>query len=391
MNNKSTLKTLLLIVVMIAVAGLSALAGGVAGGLAVYSQMNNSVPAEAVSEIVPINTSNTSVNAESTVLKVSEVEVESAVTLAVDNIGPAVVTVVGTIPEQMTVFGKTAEQTVSGSGVFITQDGYLLTNNHVVEDTNSVAVILSDGTEYDARVVSTDIYADLAVLKADGQALAVATLGNSDMLKPGETAIAIGSPLGDFKNTVTVGVVSATGRMIDTGSGYQLEDLIQTDAAINQGNSGGPLVNLAGEVIGINTLIVRGGVSGLAVAEGLGFAIPSNTAQVISDQIIRDGYFARPYLGIRWQPISPSLAAQYDLPVEWGAYITSVSSSSPAAAGGLETGDIIIRIGDTIIDEEHSFVNALFASSPGEKVILEIVRDGENLQLSVTLGETTPD
>ena len=391
MNNKSTLKTLLLIVVMIAVAGLSALAGGVAGGLAVYSQMNNSVPAEAVSEIVPINTSNTSVNAESTVLKVSEVEVESAVTLAVDNIGPAVVTVVGTIPEQMTVFGKTSEQTVSGSGVFITQDGYLLTNNHVVEDTNSVAVILSDGTEYDARVVSTDIYADLAVLKADGQALAVATLGNSDMLKPGETVIAIGSPLGDFKNTVTVGVVSATGRMIDTGSGYQLEDLIQTDAAINQGNSGGPLVNLAGEVIGINTLIVRGGVSGLAVAEGLGFAIPSNTAQVISDQIIRDGYFARPYLGIRWQPISPSLAAQYDLPVEWGAYITSVSSGSPAAAGGLETGDIIVRIGDTTIDEDHSFVNALFASSPGEKVTLEVVRNGENLQLSVTLGETTAD
>ena len=392
MNNKSTLKTLLLIVMMIAVAGLSALAGGVAGGLAVYSHMKNSAPTEAVSEIVPINTSsNTSVNAGSTVLKVSEIEVESAVTQAVDNVGPAVVTVVGTIPGQMTVFGKTEEQTVSGSGVFITQDGYLLSNNHVVEDTNSVSVILSDGTEYDAKVISTDMYADLAVLKADGQAPAVATLGNSDMLKPGETVIAIGSPLGDFKNTVTVGVVSATGRMIDTSSGYQLEDLIQTDAAINQGNSGGPLVNLAGEVIGINTLIVRGGVSGLAVAEGLGFAIPSNTAQVISDQIIRDGYFARPYLGIRWQPISPSLAAQYDLPVEWGAYITSVSSGSPAAAGGLETGDIIVRIGDTTIDEDHSFVNALFASSPGDKVTLEIVRDGENKELSVTLGETTPD
>jgi len=387
MNNKSTFRNILLILVIIFVAGVSALAGGVAGGLAVYSYMRNESSEPVINEIEPIETE---VITESTVLKVSEVEVESAVTLAVDKVGPAVVTVVGVVPGQMTVFGPSSEQTVSGSGVFITEDGYLLTNNHVVEDTKSVSVILSDGTEYEAEVISTDIYADLAVLKADGVPPAVASLGNSDTLKPGETVIAIGSPLGDFKNTVTVGVVSATGRMIDTSSGYQLEDLIQTDAAINQGNSGGPLVNLAGEVIGINTLVVRGGVSGMTVAEGLGFAVPSNTAQVISDQIINNGYFARPYLGIRWQPISPAIASQYDLPVEWGAYITSVSSSSPADSGGLKSGDIIIRIGDTVIDENNSFVNALFDSSPGEKVKVEVVRNGSNETLTITLGETMP-
>jgi len=387
MKNQSVLRTLSLIILVVFVASISALAGGAIGGYAVYSFMKDDTPIASAPEIIPMNSE---VVTESTVLKVSEVEVESAVTQAVDEIGPAVVTVVGIIPGQMTVFGQSQDQTVSGSGVFITQDGYLLTNNHVVEDTEEVSVILADGSELPASVISTDIYADLAVLKAEGQVPAVAPLGNSDTLKPGETVIAIGSPLGDFKNTVTVGVVSATGRMIDTESGYQLEDLIQTDAAINQGNSGGPLVNLAGEVIGINTLVVRGGVSGYTVAEGLGFAVPSNTAKVISEQIIQNGYFARPFLGIRWQPISPSIAEQYDLPVEWGAYITSVSSNSPASSGGLREGDIIVRIGSTPIDENNSFVNALFDSSPGQTVSVEVVRNGEQEELSVTLGEIMP-
>ena len=143
-------------------------------------------------------------------------------------------------------------------------------------------------------VINTDIFSDLAVLKADGSMPAVAVLGNSDALRVGESVVAIGSPLGDFKNTVTVGVVSATGRTLDTGSGYQLENLIQTDAAINEGNSGGPLVNLAGEVIGINTLIVRGGQNVSSTAEGLGFSVPSNTANLVSAQIIENGYFCPP-------------------------------------------------------------------------------------------------
>ena len=183
--------------------------------------------------------------------------------------------------------------------------------------------------------MGTDIYSDIAVLKADGKVPAVASLGNSDVLNPGESVIAIGSPLGNFKNTVTVGVVSATGRSIDTGNGYQIEDLIQTDAAINHGNSGGPLVDLAGEVIGINTLVVRN--SGMGdVAEGLGFAIPINTAQVVAQQIIQKGYFTRPYMGISFQPIDPSIAARYNLPAQWGVYVTEWLSGSPASQAGLQ-------------------------------------------------------
>jgi len=203
--------------------------------------------------------------------------------------------VVGTIPGQLTFFGPTGDQTVSGTGFFITNQGYILTNNHVVEGTKQVNIVLSDGTQEQASIVGTDPYSDIAVLKTDGKVPAVAALGNSDKLNPGETVIAIGSPLGDFKNTV--GVVSATGRSIDSGNGYTIDNLIQTDAAINHGNSGGPLVDLAGEVIAINTLIVRNTGSG-DVAEGLGFAIPVNTAQAVAQQIIQQGYFSRPYMGI---------------------------------------------------------------------------------------------
>jgi 2-alkenal reductase len=171
-------------------------------------------------------------------LAVSNTDVETAITQAVEKVGPAVVTVVGVVPGQNTMFGRTADSEVSGSGVIVSEDGYIVTNNHVVEDASQVSVILADGTELAAVVLNTDVYADLAVLKAEGQMPAVATFGNSDLLSPGESVIAIGSPLGDFKNSVTVGVISATGRRIDTGSGYQMEDLIQTDAAINEGNSG---------------------------------------------------------------------------------------------------------------------------------------------------------
>jgi 2-alkenal reductase len=214
----------------------------------------------------------------------------------------------------------------------------------------------------------------------------VAKLGNSDVLQPGESVIAIGSPLGNFKNTVTVGVVSATGRSIDTGNGYQIEDLIQTDAAINHGNSGGPLVNLAGEVVGINTLVVRNTNSG-DVAEGLGFAIPVNTAQAVAQQIIEKGYFARPYLGISFQPINPDVAAIYNLPAQWGVYITRVAENSPAQQAGLQEGDIITKIGEVALDETHSYVNTIFGFQPGDQITLDVVRGNETMQVNVTLGE----
>ena len=321
-------------------------------------------------------------------LVINTTDVETTITEAVKKTGPAVVTVTGTIPSQMTNFGPTGTQTVSGSGVFISDKGYILTNNHVIDGMTEVTIILADGTQEKAIIVGADMYSDIAVLKTDGKVPAVASLGNSDVLNPGETVIAIGSPLGDFKNTVTVGVVSATGRSIDTGNGYTIDGLIQTDAAINQGNSGGPLVDLAGEVIGINTLIVRNSGSG-TVAEGLGFSIPINTAAAVADQIIATGYISRPYMGINFQPITPDIANAYNLPVQYGAYVTSVSANSPASQAGLRTGDIITSIGGVALDETHSFINTLFTYKPGDQVTVQFMRNGKSQQVQMTLGETT--
>jgi serine protease Do len=377
-----SLKRVLYVLFIVVIAGASALTGAVAGGAAVYKAVQNraSLPS-AVQQVIPAS----STNPDQT-LVLNNTDVETAVTQSVQKVGPTVVTVVGTIPGQNTFFGPTSDQTVSGSGFFISDQGYILTNNHVVDGTKEVSIVLSDGTEQKATIVGTDQYSDIAVLKTDGKVPAVAALGNSDKLNPGESVIAIGSPLGNFKNTVTVGVVSATGRSIDTGNGYQIEDLIQTDAAINHGNSGGPLVDLAGEVIGINTLVVRN--SGMGdVAEGLGFAIPVNTAQAIAQQIIQKGYFSRPYMGINFQPITPDIATRYNLPAQWGVYIMKVSDGSPASAAGLQQGDIITKVGGVTLDETHSYVNTLFTYKPGDQITLTILRDGKDMPVQITLGE----
>jgi serine protease Do len=378
-----SLKRVMYILFILVIAGASALVGAAAGGFAVYRAVQgqpNNLPAP-IQDILPANNTNPGQT-----LTLNNTDVETAVTKSVQTVSPTVVTVVGTIPGQTTFFGNTGDETVSGSGFFITDKGYILTNNHVVEGTKEVSIVLSDGSGQKATIVGTDPYSDIAVLKTDGKVPAVAALGNSDVLNPGESVIAIGSPLGNFKNTVTVGVVSATGRSIDTGNGYQIEDLIQTDAAINHGNSGGPLVNLAGEVIGINTLIVRNTGSG-DVAEGLGFAIPVNTAQAVAQQIIQKGYFARPYLGISFQPINPDIALRYNLPSQWGVYITRVSSDSPASQAGLQEGDIITKVGDVTLDETHSYVNTLFTFKPGDQINLEVVRGNDTVQVQITLGE----
>ena len=351
-------------------AGISALLGTVAGGVLVFSILDTEEPAQEIAlNPTPAGQRN---------LSFSTAELQTEITRTVEKVGPSVVTVLGDI----------SGQTVSGSGVIISTQGFILTNNHVVEGTNRVAVILADGTELPADIIGTDMYADLAVLQSQGEFPAEANLGNSDNLKPGETVIAIGSPLGDFVNTVTVGVVSATGRVLDTGNGFLLEDLIQTDAAINQGNSGGPLVNLIGDVVGINTLVVRGSGFGNTVAEGLGFAIPINTARVIAEQILEKGYVARPYLGIRWQSINPRIARTFNLPVEWGIYVSDVLSESPASMSGIKEGDIVTQIGTIVIDEENTYINTLFAHEPGEEVAITLVRGVQQLNIIVVLGET---
>ncbi len=379
-------KKLIFTLLVLIFGGVSAMFGAVAGGILVYQyvrQQEATIPpavAETTIEAVPASS-------QEQTLAVNTTDVETAVTQAVQNVGPTVVTVVATIPGQNTFFGPTGDSTSTGSGVFISQDGYILTNNHVIESAQSYSVIFSDGSELPATLVGTDQYSDLAVLKITGTVPAVATLGNSDALNPGETVIAIGSPLGDFKNTVTVGVISATGRSIDSGLGYSIDGLIQTDAAINQGNSGGPLVNLAGEVIAINTLIIRSSGSG-TVAEGLGFAIPVNTARAVADQIIQHGFVSRPYLGINYQPITPRVAAVYRLPVQYGIYITDVATNSPAKQAGLQVGDIITGIDDTTLDETHAYVNTLFQYAAGDTVTLTLMRNGKQVEVQATLGES---
>jgi 2-alkenal reductase len=402
-----TWKRLIYGLTLFIVAGIAALSGAIIGGIAMYqagvnnqfSMLNSSIEEPIVTTVEAENEQPLEVLSEGqTAEPVVEIlpaltpddsysNIETPITNAVEKVGPAVVTVAGTIPGQNTMFGRTGDSPVSGSGVIISEQGYILTNQHVVEDTRDIYVIFADGKEETAELIGGDIFSDIAVLKVDGEMPAVAALGNSDALKPGETAIAIGSPLGDFKNTVTVGVISAMGRSIDISQNYQMEGLIQTDAAINQGNSGGPLVNLAGEVIGINTLIVRGNGYGSAVAEGLGFSIPANTVRAISQQLIENGFVAYPYLGIRWQWITPNIAYRYGLPVESGAYISNIEPDSPAATVGLQAGDIITRIGDQWLDAEHPFINVLYDFTAGETTSLEFIRGQETLNVEITLGE----
>jgi len=372
-HNKSRFWILIVIIALLAGVG-----GGYIGGRIAYTtgafapRLSQSLPETSTPQPTTVN--------------ISTLDFSTTITEVVQETSPAVVTVVGMIPGDVTVFGRSPDQQVSGSGVIISRNGYVITNNHVVEDARDVSLILAGGTQLAAEIIGTDKFADLAVLKVEDERVpSAATFGNSENLSPGETVIAIGSPLGKFKNTVTVGVVSAMDRSLRVSENYQMEGLIQTDASINQGNSGGPLINLAGEVIGINTLIVRGGTS--AVAEGLGFAIPSNRANLIAQQIIDQGYFARPYLGIDWEWITPGLADAYHLPVEWGAYVSEVGPNSPAAEAGLRQGDIITRFGDRTLNNNNPFINALYDHAPGDTVPLTVKRNGDVLELEVTLTE----
>jgi len=365
-------RSLLYLLIIGIVAGIAALIGTIAGGVFVFSYLQP--PQSTATSSVETQPS----QVEPVSLDISTTSLQTSITEAVESIAPTVVTVIGEI----------AGQQVSGSGVVISADGYILTNNHVIDGTSRVWVILAAGSELPAEIVGTDMYADLAILKVAGEIPSVADLGNSDTLKPGETVIAIGSPLGDFVNTVTVGVISATGRSLDTGSGFLMEDLIQTDAAINQGNSGGPLVNLNGDVVGINTLVVRGSGRSNTIAEGLGFAIPINTARIVAEQILEKGYFSRPHLGIRWQAITPRIARVYNLPVQWGAYISKVLPGSPAEENGLQQGDIITHIDGIPLDEEHTYINTLFSHEPGEEVVIKAVRKRQEITVSLILGES---
>jgi S1-C subfamily serine protease len=274
-----------------------------------------------------------------------------------------------------------------GSGVIFDPNGWILTNRHVVAGSDKLTVELKDGTTYTGTVYGIDTLTDLAIVKVDATGLTPVTIGDSDGLKVGELVVAIGSPLGTFSNTVTSGIVSATGRQIQT-EGSSLDNLIQTDAAINPGNSGGPLLDASASVIGINTAIARD-------STGIGFSIPINIARPLMEQAKAGKPLARPYIGIRYESIDKQLAKTESLPVDQGAWISPksdatgkppVNPGSPAEAAGIKAGDIIVGIGDTTIDTEHPLNAVLAQNAPGDTVDVKVLRDGKTLTIPVTLG-----
>ncbi|MCY7272324.1 MAG: trypsin-like peptidase domain-containing protein [Phormidesmis sp. CAN_BIN44] len=315
---------------------------------------------------------------------------ENFISAAVDKTGSAVVR----INSSRTVTSRSSEsgQRIArgtGSGFIVKSDGLVMTNAHVVDGADRVTVKLKDGREFTGQVVGEDKLTDVAVVKIQANNLPTVTIGNSDQLRPGEWAIAIGNPLG-LDNTVTAGIISGTGRSSsEIGSPNRRTNYIQTDAAINPGNSGGPLLNQSGQVIGINTAIIGGG------AQGLGFAIPINKAQQIANQLISKGSVDHPYLGVEMTDLS---AATRDLlnrdrslginvQTDRGALITNIIRNSPAAQAGLQKGDVIQTINGRSIASANEVQQAVEASTIGSNLSLQVNRRGQTVTLSIRPGE----
>jgi serine protease Do len=268
-----------------------------------------------------------------------------------------------------------------GSGVIASQDGYILTNNHVVEGVDSVRVELPDNRTFTAKVVGTDPATDLAVVKIDAKSLPTLVFGDSDAVKVGDVALAIGNPL-NVGQTVTSGIISAKGRQTPDGSdGYQ--DFLQTDAAINHGNSGGALVNAGGQLIGINSQILSPSDGNI----GLGFAIPSNLAKNVMDQLIANGTVRRAKLGVRVQRITADMAASLGLSSSQGALISEVDAGSPAANAGLKQGDVITHYNGKAVADNNQLRNAVASTAPGTSVPVQILRNGKSETVQATVGE----
>jgi serine protease Do len=265
----------------------------------------------------------------------------------------------------------------AGSGVIISSDGTILTNNHVVEGAKEVTVTLADKEEYQAQVIGRDPKTDLAVLKIEAkQPFPAAAMGNSEQLKVGDWVVAIGNPFG-LNHTVTSGIVSAKGRVIGAGP---YDDFIQTDASINPGNSGGPLFNMNGEVVGINTAIIPQG-------QGIGFAIPVNTAKPLIPQLVSHGEVTRGYLGVNIQSMSPDLAKALKVEEKVGALVADVTSGSPAEAGGIKHGDIITVFDGKAVKNSHDLPTMVAATPVDKKVTVTVLRDGNERHLSVKVGK----
>ncbi|TMC27859.1 MAG: PDZ domain-containing protein [Chloroflexi bacterium] len=299
------------------------------------------------------------------------------------------------LPAVVTVVNRAAngQPQSSGSGFVIdAQQGYIATNNHVVENVRgtgtgtSFDVIFSDNRTVRATLVGRDPQTDIAVLKVSASGLVAAPLADSDKAPVGAHVIAIGSPLGEFQNTVTEGVVSAKGRRVQETANVFLEDMIQTDAAINPGNSGGPLIWVAAkQVVGMNTLVQVDPQTDI-IAQGLGFAVSSNTIRDIANELITSGQVVRGFIGISYLPLTPRQAISLGLPATAGITIDSVVAGSPAAQAALRPGDIITKVNDQQIDQQHPLTSIMAKTRPGDRARLTVIRGGQTQVIEVTLG-----
>lgn len=320
---------------------------------------------------------------------------ESVVIDVAERVSPSVVTVTIQTPQrrvlQFNPFGGFSFQNQGGqaqdigSGFIVSSDGLIVTNKHVVSDTtSSYKVVTKDGKEYPVKDINRDPNNDIAVLKIDASNLPTVSMGDSGNLKVGQFAIAIGTALGEFRHTVTTGVISGLGRGITAGSAFegfveQLDNVIQTDAAINPGNSGGPLLNSSGQVIGINVAIAQG-------AQNVGFAIPINTVKDALNQFNVNGKFpSKAYLGVEYQMVPKQSAILNNVPE--GAYVVNVVGGSPADKAGLRVDDIVTKFDGNALSGDNALTNEIAKKKPGDKVILDIFRDGKNSTIEATLGE----
>jgi serine protease Do len=321
-------------------------------------------------------------------------EGSSAVVDVAASAGPAVVRISSTTEAVVTDPLAIPEQGV-GSGFIYDPAGWILTNRHVVEGSNALTVELADGRQFEGTIYGIDTLTDLAIVKIEADGLPTVPLGESGELQVGQLTIAIGSPLGTYSNSVTAGILSASGRQIQVDGG-QLSNLLQTDTAINPGNSGGPLLDAGGAVIGINTAIATS-------AEGIGFAIPIDLAKPIMRQAVAGESLARPYIGVRFETIDLRVVEREGLDVEDGALVArdaenpnggtvyGVVPGGPADQAGLEPGDVIVKVGDVALDGEHPLDAVVSQFSPGETVEMIVIRGGEQLTVSLVLGTRPAD
>ena len=322
------------------------------------------------------------------------VQESSAVVDVAKKVSPSVVSITSKAVTT-NFFGGSQTSEGQGTGIILTSDGLIMTNNHVISGSSSLTVFTSDGKQYTATLVAADPNNDYAFIRIKASGLSAAKLGSSSNVQIGQRVVAIGNALGQFQNTVTDGIISGKGRPVtasDSGTGAgaeQLQNLFQTDAAINPGNSGGPLVDLEGNVIGMNTAVAGN-------AQNIGFAIPIDEIKAAIGSVEKQGKIERPYLGVRYIPVSPAYAKANNLSVSNGAYLIgdgtnlAVLANSPAAKAGLKEGDIVTKIGGQEVDQDHTLTSLLSRKKVGDKVKIDYLRDGKSTSVDVIL-ELAPD